>query len=458
MVYETWLFLFLGMMAAILLYNIVQWAFYRERIYGLYTVYLLIWFIYFPLRSADDLPEKTSDFVRITGPMLAYLVYYDFTIAFLNLRQYRPHLLSLFRFIQSGLGLYIGIELIVCFLTDYWQQPVHELIHTVVRISMALLSGYLVAIIYKRRDPITRFFITGSAMLVSGALVAMILTMVLPDFGPAFWRTPLTYLQIGILLELLFFSLGLTYRHRRAAVKKALFEQALAREREQRQYEQNRAGQTLQQLQHEVAEMQMRALQAQLSPHFLFNSLNSLSSLIADNPPKAERFVDELSNVYRYLLQASDHELIPLARELTFIGSYYHLLKTRYGQAIDLEISVDQTYQKSLLPPITLQLLVENAVKHNVVSVKAPLLIKIFTDNEGFLIVRNNLQRKQVNRLLSTKKGLQNINRKYQLLNQPTIDIAERDHSFDVIVPLIPEASPVVFQSTAYSLRQRHQT
>jgi|GEM_PF-1029389 len=447
MVYETWLFLFLGMMAAILLYNVVQWGLYRERIYGLYTLYLLIWLIYFPLRSTDYLSDKASDFVRIVGPMLAYLVYYDFTITFLNLREYRPQLLPLFRFTQLGLGVYIGLEVFVCFLTTYWQQPGHELIHTIVRASMALLSGYIVAVIYKRKDPIARFFITGSALLVLGALTAMILTMTLPQFGPAFWRTPLAYLQIGIILELIFFSLGLAYRHRRNAVKKALFEQALTRERQQRQVEQNKAEKTLQHMQHEVAEMQMRALQAQLSPHFLFNSLNSLSSLIADNPSKAERFVDELSSVYRYLLQASDHELIPLAMELKFIGSYYHLLKTRYGQAIHLEISVDQLYQHSLLPPVTLQLLVENAVKHNVVSATSPLLIKIFTDNRGSLVVRNNLQRKQVSRFLSTQKGLQNINRKYQLLNQPTIGIAERDHTFDVTIPLISTSNQLAFRA-----------
>ena len=444
--YETWLFLFLGMMLAILLYNLVQWCLYRERIYGLYTAYLLIWLVYFPLRVAGNLPANTADFVRIIGPMAAYFVYYDFTIAFLNLHDHRPALLRLFRITQAGLVAYLLLEVVFCFFSDYWKQPIHELIHTVMRTGLAVLSGYIVVTIYQKKEIITRFFITGSAMLVLGALVAMILTMSLAANRPdVFWLAPLTYLQIGIVLELLFFSIGLTYRHRRDVLKKSLIQQALFRERELRNHDHAEASQTMQSLQHEVAEMQMRALQAQLSPHFLFNSLNSLSALIADEPTKAERFVDELSSVYRYLLQASDRELTSLCMEMKFINSYYHLLKTRYGQGIRLEIAIDNAYQECLLPPLTLQLLIENAVKHNIVSPTNPLTIKIFTDSQNLLVVRNNLQRKGLNRFSSTKKGLQNINMKYRLLNQPTIDIYESDEAFDVIVPLIPAKAQLTF-------------
>jgi len=123
--------------------------------------------------------------------------------------------------------------------------------------------------------------------------------------------------------------------------------------------------------------MQMRALQAQISPHFLFNSLNSLSSLIADEPEKAERFVDEMSSVYRYLLGSNEGELTTLRAELAFLRSYYHLLKTRYGRGIELDVAVSEARQHDLLPPLTLQLLVENAVKHNVVAAETPLSTSI---------------------------------------------------------------------------------
>ncbi|UFH51920.1 sensor histidine kinase [Spirosoma sp. KNUC1025] len=444
--YETWLVLFLGMMTALLLYNVVQWSLYRERIYGLYTVYLLVWLAYFPLRSFSDFPDNAAHFIRITGPMLAYFVYYDFTIAFLNLRTYRPGLLRLFRGVQTGLIAYLLLEVGFCFITDYWRLPVHELIHTGVRLSLAVLSGYIIGTIYQRKDPVRRLFITGSALLVLGALTAMILTMTLPLDGPAyFWLVPLTYLQIGIVLELIFFSVGLAYRHRRDLLKKTLFEQALTRERKQRQRDYTEARQVVELLQQEVDEMHMRALQAQISPHFLFNSLNSLSALIADEPPKAEQFVDELSSVYRYVLQANDRELTSLAMEMKFINSYYHLLKTRYGQGISLKVSINPAYEDHLLPPLTLQLLIENAVKHNIVAQNTPLTIQIFTNNTGALVVRNNLQRKGANRLTSTKKGLQNINMKYKLLNQSPLDIHESDISFDVIVPLIPATAQIAF-------------
>ncbi|MFD2569519.1 histidine kinase [Spirosoma soli] len=444
MTYEAWLLFFLGIVTAMLLYNVVQWGLYRERVYGLYTVYMLVWLSYFALR-VTPLPNGLATFVRIIGPMAAYFVYYDFTIAFLNVRENQPRLLRLFRATQIGLVTYAVIEIGFCLLSDYWQQPMHELIHSLVRIVLAVLSGYIILSLYQRKDLITRFFITGSALLILGGLVAMILTLTLPDYDTdAFWHAPLTYMQIGIVLELMFFSLGLAYSHRQDAVKKAMFEQALTREREQRWRAQLEAELAVQRLKQEVTEMHMRALQAQLSPHFLFNSLNSLSSLIADDPAKAERFVDELSSVYRYLLQANDRELTPLATEMKFINSYYHLLKTRYGKGICLQIAISDAHQECLLPPLTLQLLVENAVKHNVVSASNPLTIHIFTDSNGSLIVRNNLQRKRLNRLASTKKGLQNINLKYKLLNQPPIDICETDEAFDVIVPLIPSTEELV--------------
>lgn len=440
--YESWLFLFLGMMIALLLYNIVQWCLYRERIYGLYTIYLLIWLGYFALRSTATLPVNAGHFVRVVGPMVAYFVYYDFTITFLNLREYRPALLRLFRATQAGLIAYILLEAFLCFLSDYWQRPIHEWIHTGVRSALAVLSGYIIITIYKRKDLIGRLFITGSTLLVLGALTAMVLTIALPvnDFLP-FWRAPLTYLQIGIVLELILFSVGLAYRHRRELLKKSLFKRALYQERKQRHQDHTEAAYVMQSLKQEVDEMHMRALQAQLSPHFLFNSLNSLSALIADDPLKAERFVDELSSVYRYLLQANDQELTPLATEMKFINSYYHLLKTRYGQGIVLQIAIDDACETCLLPPLTIQLLVENAVKHNVVSPSKPLVIQISTNGTTSLAVRNNLKRKPINRLTSTKKGLQNINMKYRLLNQPPLDIRESDGTFEVIVPLIPDTT-----------------
>lgn len=188
--------------------------------------------------------------------------------------------------------------------------------------------------------------------------------------------------------------------------------------------------------------MQMRALQSQINPHFLFNGLNTLSSLIDEDPHQAGEFVDELSKVYRYLLRSNEHELTTLSIELRFISSYFHLLKTRFGCSVSLDIDVDKTYQEALLPPLTLQLLVENAVKHNVVIAQKPLKIRIRTTPDNVLIVENSLQRKTL-RVESNGVGLSNIAVKYQLLNQQQPVIQEHEGWFQVKLPLLFATQPV---------------
>ncbi|GAA4397081.1 hypothetical protein GCM10023187_05950 [Nibrella viscosa] len=177
-------------------------------------------------------------------------------------------------------------------------------------------------------------------------------------------------------------------------------------------------------------------LKSQVNPHFLFNSLNTLSALIAENPKRAEAFVEEMSTVYRYLLQTNDRELTTLRTELAFIHSYFHLLKTRYGTGLALNVAVPDEHQDTLLPPLTLQMLIENAVKHNVILTEQPLHISIESTNDGRLVVRNNLQRRAV-RVESNKVGLSNIASKYRLLSQPNPTIEEAGNYFSVTLPLI---------------------
>ncbi|MVM28543.1 hypothetical protein GO755_00765 [Spirosoma sp. HMF4905] len=186
------------------------------------------------------------------------------------------------------------------------------------------------------------------------------------------------------------------------------------------------------------AEWQARfdAMKSQVNPHFLFNALNSLSALIDESPVQAGRFVDELAQVYRYLLQANDRELITLDSELRFIQSYTHLLQTRHGSGITVHIDVDDQYRHYSLPPLTLQLLMENAVKHNTTTARQPLTVEIRTTENGRLQVCNNIQRKK-SLVLSNGVGLRNIAAKYQLLTQATIGIDENNNSFTVTLPLL---------------------
>jgi hypothetical protein len=189
-------------------------------------------------------------------------------------------------------------------------------------------------------------------------------------------------------------------------------------------------------LKKENLQSQLDSLKQQVNPHFLFNSLNTLSSLMRKDVDRAEVFLDELSKVYRYLLQNNEDTLIDLEKELAFMHSYFHLLTTRYGEAIKLKVAVDDKYLHYAIPPLTLQLLIENAVKHNIVDKDTPLLIEVETKNNGQLVVRNNIQSK-VLKMPSSKIGLTNIASKYKLLNQPQIVIAETPKFFSVHIPLL---------------------
>lgn len=180
------------------------------------------------------------------------------------------------------------------------------------------------------------------------------------------------------------------------------------------------------------------SLKSQVNPHFLFNSLNALSALIDESPVQAGQFVDELSTMYRYLLQANDRELTSLSTELRFIESYAHLLQTRHGAGIKFRIAVSDDHLTSSLPPLTLQLLVENAVKHNVVLASQPLFIDISTTEAGQLQVRNNLQRKK-GRVASNGIGLTNIAAKYRMLTQTDIIVQHEECYFTVLLPLLTE-------------------
>ncbi len=445
MTYETWVLFFLGMLSAMLLYNAVQWLWYRERIYGLYTAYMLVWLGYFMLRNPAtniDLPESGWYYLRTIGPMVAYIIYFAFTIQFLALRTQQPPLARLLRYMQVLLVGYMVLEAYLCFGSVLYRQPIHEIIHTVVRLGLMVLSGYIIVKIYRQPSTMGRLFITGSLMLVTGAVTAMILSFVgtgLQSPGPSmFWQAPLTYMHIGIILELLFFSLGLAYRHRREAVRQALVDQQLARERDQHRREQAEAQLAVEQLKQQMTDMQMRALQAQISPHFLFNSLNTLSSLIADEPQRAEKFVDELATVYRYLLQSGSHKMTTLHKEVTFVQAYFNLLKTRYARGIELDLDINPRYTSYQLPSLTLQLLVENAVKHNIVSADQPLHIRIATNGSNKLVVQNTLQRKTQSHGITTQRGLLTISEKYRLLELDDITITETNAIFEVVVPLLP--------------------
>lgn len=188
-------------------------------------------------------------------------------------------------------------------------------------------------------------------------------------------------------------------------------------------------------LRNENLQTQLDSLKSQINPHFLFNSLSSLASLISEDQHKAEKFVNELAAVYRYLLQANESTLTTVEKELAFVRTYCQLLQIRFGEAFEVYIDVDKKHLSYQLPALTLQILVENAVKHNVILPYRRLRIHIAGRNDT-LVVENNLQQKNTGEV-SGKVGLRNISAKYKLMGQEDIIVEKTKEFFRVTIHLI---------------------
>ena len=184
----------------------------------------------------------------------------------------------------------------------------------------------------------------------------------------------------------------------------------------------------------ESIKAQLENLRSQVNPHFLFNSLNTLSGLIDMDKDLSKEFVDNLSKVYRYVLQHEEEELVSLKMELDFIHAFAQLLKKRHGNGVSFHFAILEKDLKKGIPPMALQLLVENAVKHNIASRKKPLDIEVYS-KAGYLIVKNNLQRKK--NVTSTGTGLKNIKRRYEFLTDKIMEVVENTETFEVKLPLV---------------------
>jgi LytS/YehU family sensor histidine kinase len=190
------------------------------------------------------------------------------------------------------------------------------------------------------------------------------------------------------------------------------------------------------QLQRENIQSQLEGLKSQVNPHFLFNSLNTLSYLIPEDAEKSVKFVQKLSKVYRYILEMTEEKLIPLHKELEFLNSYIFLLKERFEDNLQVEIDIPKERMNDQIIPLSIQILFENAIKHNIISSAKPLKVKVMINEEQKLIVENNLQKKKQIRN-STKFGLQNIKNRYRFFSDQAVDVITTPSSFMVSLPLI---------------------
>lgn len=193
---------------------------------------------------------------------------------------------------------------------------------------------------------------------------------------------------------------------------------------------------TAEQLQKETIKSQYESLRSQVNPHFLFNSLNALTNLVYEDQDKAAKFIKQLSDVYRYVLDTRDKELVSLDEELKFLNSYLFLQQIRFGNKLNVENSLSGDIK---VAPLVLQMLIENAIKHNVVSDEQPLTIRLFREN-GWVVIENNRRHRRTLPEESTGVGLANIRSRYSYFSDKPVTVISDDAKFVVKLPVI-EAS-----------------
>ncbi|MFN2394891.1 MAG: sensor histidine kinase [Bacteroidales bacterium] len=310
-----------------------------------------------------------------------------FDLEYLFSEGYRRFLLS----ITTTVAIWLGVRQIVIFLWNKfpWEKnPWKHLIYEIILVFLyTMLIGYLSYLIYVHTDFVNLDI--DFEILPSVAITLLI-----------------TYLITSIHEAWFFFTQW------NISLVKA---QALKKENIQSQYE---------------------TLKNQLNPHFLFNTLNTLTTLIEENQQAAVKYVDKTADFLRSLLNLKDKEVISLEEELEIIQTFYQLQKERFGENLKMEIKHANTGEKFMIPPLALQMLIENAIKHNVISSGNPLHIMIEIKNTGFVSVTNNLQKKQ-SAQPSSGIGLHNIKNRYSFLSKEEVEIIEKVDSFEVKLPLL---------------------
>lgn len=192
----------------------------------------------------------------------------------------------------------------------------------------------------------------------------------------------------------------------------------------------------IQSLKIENLQRQYDALKNQVSPHFLFNALNSLKTLIRESPDVAQEYVNQLSSVLRYTLKANENKLVVLNDELQFVASYFYLIKMRYSHNITMVQQINDKMLMYKIPPLAIQTLIENAVKHNEISKRNPLEILIYSSDNDTLIIKNNINKKFAQES-GTGLGLVNLTNQYSILADKEIQITKDDTNFIVEIPLL---------------------
>lgn len=278
----------------------------------------------------------------------------------------------------------------------------------------AFVSEWIDNIFSWHKDPVKRLIagLVGMTIYTVGAVFGLIYTFHFAfgfDVGDQFYGTLYSTILITLVITMFMTGRAFLLNWRESAVE-------------------------AERLKKENMESQFNSLRSQVNPHFLFNSLNALTNLVYQDQDKAVKFIKQLSTVYRYILSTRDKELVSLAEELEVLHSYLFLQQIRFGEKLKLHVDLNGD---GLVAPLALQMLVENAIKHNIIADEQPLTVRIYKD-EAFVIVENNLQKKSIPTDESTGAGLENIKKRYSFLSAEAVRVEDNGHSFKVSVPIIP--------------------
>ncbi len=326
------------------------------------------------------------------------------------------------------LSAYAYINTVLCEVYRYFHIEVawYDALLTIILITWLSWEGNRLAErLVKRRFPpeqrrnwyLAAFFFTGMGIACTAA--ALVVYVV----GALIYRYPFTEYEMPLKLNLIYAGLINLFFHLLHAI---LFFFREYRIKFTEAEEQKRIS----------AQAQLQAIKSQVNPHFLFNNLNVLSGMLIRDNPGANRFIEEFSKVYRYILNSQDKELVEVEKELAFIKPYVYLLQQRYPDGLQVHITIPDQYYSCYIIPVALQMLIENAIKHNAISRNSPLHIEVLASGSGTLTVRNNRQpRRSVEQ--SNKIGLKNIAKRYEMVCGRQIHIHMTQEVFEVNLPLL---------------------
>ncbi len=327
-----------------------------------------------------------------------------------------------------GLSLYTFINTELCEVYTYFKIDIewYYAVLTIFLITLFTWEGnrLLQPLIEKRIDPVRKKIKYLAAFFFSGVVVSFAFTFFI------IWLVGMVLHQNSFQQNLMPLKLNIIY----AGLVNLLFHLINAIFFFFKEYK--KQWMEAEELRRNSDQAQLQLIKNQVNPHFLFNNLNVLSSLVIKDNPEANKFIEEFAKVYRYILTNQDKELVDLQSELDFIKPYIFLLQKRFDNGLQVELNIPENYKKSYLIPVALQMLIENAIKHNIVSRAKPLHIEVHVNGNNTLVVTNNLQRKQSTEP-STQIGLQNIQKRYQLICGRAVEVVCTDKEFIVSLPLL---------------------